>query len=99
MIIDYVLTGCGGFVAAHYLEQLAQQKFGGVVLGVGTSPPVKMPSGVDFRFEKLNMLEPENLSALLKETTPRFCVQRSSAKSKFLSLYLLLNEKLDYGEA
>jgi GDP-4-dehydro-6-deoxy-D-mannose reductase len=80
-LTEYLLTGCGGFVAAHYLEYLAQADFDGQVLGVGTTAPAQVPTKLRFRFEKINLLDFEELSLLVRAVQPKFCVHLASMSS------------------
>jgi GDP-4-dehydro-6-deoxy-D-mannose reductase len=80
-LADYLITGCGGFVSWHYLQHLAQTDFQGQIVGIGTTAPTGVPESLRFRFEETNLLDSEELSALLSRVRPQFCIHLAAMSS------------------
>lgn len=78
---DYMITGCGGFVAEHYLDTLEADQFKGSIVGIGTSSPKMIPAGLEFQFFELDMLDAPRLSALIGKEKPKYCVHLASRSS------------------
>ena len=81
-MVEYLITGCGGFVGCHYLSFLKEKRCTGDVLGIGTTAPEKRDhKGLPFHFERVNLLDDVRLSKLLKKYQPRFCIHLASMSS------------------
>jgi len=81
-MVEYLITGCGGFVGRHYLSFLKGKCCTGDVLGIGTTAPEKRDhKGLPFHFERVNLLDDVRLSKLLKKYQPRFCIHLASMSS------------------
>ncbi len=80
-LIDYLITGCGGFVANHYLDHLVKHGFSGAVVGIGTTPPVRSVKNLRFSFERINLLDSLELERAINNTRPKFCVHLASMSS------------------
>jgi len=88
-LIEYLITGCGGFVGIHYLSYLQDRNFKGEIVGIGTSPPIQRPAQLKYSFETLNLLDANHLEQVIKKYKPRFCVHLASMSSVALSWHRL----------
>lgn len=84
-MVEYLITGCGGFVGTHYLSYLQDRNFKGEIVGIGTSPPLRRPAQLKYSFETLNLLNANRLEQVIKKYKPRFCVHLASMSSVALS--------------
>lgn len=80
-MIEYLITGCGGFVANHYLDHLIKQEFSGTVVGIGTTPPARSVNNLRFSFDRMNLLDSVELGRVINNTRPKFCVHLASMSS------------------
>tara|TARA_Y100000588_G_scaffold393210_1_gene508044 strand:+ start:6885 stop:7835 length:951 start_codon:yes stop_codon:yes gene_type:complete len=80
-LVEYLITGCGGFVGSHYLEYLHNTGQTGEVVGIGTTAPLNAPKDLRFRFIDCNLLDAKTLGDSIKEIRPRFCVHLASMSS------------------
>ena len=81
-MVEYLITGCGGFVGRHYLSFLKEKSYTGDVIGIGTTCPSKRDhEGLQFHFERMNLLDDIHLSKILKKYKPRFCIHLASMSS------------------
>lgn len=79
--MEYLITGCGGFVGSHYLDYLHNTGLTEEVVGIGTTAPLNTPNGLRFRFINCNLLDARKLEEAIKKIRPRFCVHLASMSS------------------
>ena len=62
----YIITGCGGFVAQHYLNILARGHRKTVVVGIGRRPPNVIPTNVKFQFHPIDLTNVREINEIVK---------------------------------
>ena len=81
----FLITGVSGFVGAHFIQFLAKQEGRFSVLGVDLFPPPLQATfdakNVSFDFERLDMLDGENLESLIFRFQPTFILHLASFSS------------------
>jgi GDP-4-dehydro-6-deoxy-D-mannose reductase len=80
-LVEYLITGCSGFVGSHYLAFLAEKEDVVSVVGIGSSPPQQVSENLEFEFKTLNLLDANKLSALIEAVRPRYCIHLASMSS------------------
>ena len=80
-MIEYLITGCGGFVGFHYLKHLESIGCQRQIVGIGTTAPSTIPENIQFDFYTGNLLDADHLARTVKQTTPRFCVHLAAKSS------------------
>ena len=63
----YIITGCGGFVAQHYLNILARGHRKTVVAGIGRRPPNVIPTNVKFQFHPIDLTNVREINGAKKK--------------------------------
>jgi GDP-4-dehydro-6-deoxy-D-mannose reductase len=80
-LVEYLITGCGGFVGSHYLDYLHTTGLTEEVVGIGTTAPLNAPNGLRFRFIDCNLLDAKKIGESIKKIRPRICVHLASMSS------------------
>jgi GDP-4-dehydro-6-deoxy-D-mannose reductase len=80
-LVEYLITGCGGFVGSHYLDYLHNTGLTEEVVGIGTTAPLNAPNDLRFSFIEINLLDAKKLGESIKKIRPRFCIHLASMSS------------------
>lgn len=79
-----LITGVNGFVAQHFLRFLATQDEDFTILGIGRSEPsfnIQQFAPLKIEFEKVDLLNREQVGEILKKFKPQFLLHLASISS------------------
>jgi GDP-4-dehydro-6-deoxy-D-mannose reductase len=84
----YLITGCSGFVARHFIELLINKAIHAEIIGLDIVEPVlKMPESeyVKFKFIRMDLQDIKSLSSLIENFPPDYLLHLASLSSVAMS--------------
>ena len=79
--MKYLITGCNGFVAGHYLEFLATSGKSPKVLGVGRNHSPVVPAALDFSYFLVDLIDADAIAALIAKEKPDYVIHLAAFSS------------------
>jgi GDP-4-dehydro-6-deoxy-D-mannose reductase len=84
----YLITGCSGFVAKHFIDLLINKGVHAEIIGVDILEPdfdLKKSKYVKFKFIKMNLQDIKSMSLLIKRFSPDYILHLASLSSVAMS--------------
>ena len=78
---SYIITGCDGFVAQHYMNLLARGDRQTVVVGIGRRPPDVIPTSVIFEFQPVDLTNAREVNDVIKRCRSTYIIHLSGMSS------------------
>ena len=84
----YLITGCSGFVARHFVELLMNKTVDAEVIGIDIAEPyfdIKKSKHVKFKFIRIDLQDIKSLSLLIKRVSPDYILHLAALSSVAIS--------------